>query len=503
MVLILAGCIAAWWHHWRGYTLYYGDANAHLAIARRILDSRTPGTFQIGTVWLPLPHLLMLPFVTVEAWWRSGLAGAIPSAACFVTGGLFLFAAVRRLFSPAAAWASMLAFALNPNLLYLQSAPMTEAPFAACLMALLYATVWFQQKGGVAALLLAAAASNAASLTRYEGWFLIPFVALFFLRSGGVKWGLAFGGLAAAAPLSWLAHNMWYYSNPLEFYNGPYSAKAYYAQGLAAGVPRAPGDHDWQQAMIQFAAAARLCAGFVLAIAGLAGAAVAVWKRAWWPVALLLLPGLFYVLSLYSSGTPIYVPHLWPHSYYNTRYGLAAIPLFAVGIGALVAATPPRWSRWAATLLVCAVTAQWILYPRAGNWVCWRESEVNSVARRAWTQEAAVFLKAHYRPGDGVFSGFGDQVGVYREAGIALRDVLHEGNHPAWNAAVARPDLFLRERWALALKGDAISAALKKKQLRGTHYECVKIVSLPDSPVIEIYRRIHEDSVYQGSRRKE
>jgi hypothetical protein len=49
--------------HHAGWTLYYGDAEAHLNHARRIWDSQTPGWEQLGTVWLPLPHLLMLPFV--------------------------------------------------------------------------------------------------------------------------------------------------------------------------------------------------------------------------------------------------------------------------------------------------------------------------------------------------------------------------------------------------------------------------------------------------------
>jgi len=36
---------AAWtrFFYQRGYLAYYGDAEAHLNIARRILDSRTPG----------------------------------------------------------------------------------------------------------------------------------------------------------------------------------------------------------------------------------------------------------------------------------------------------------------------------------------------------------------------------------------------------------------------------------------------------------------------------
>src|SRR5574342_587705 len=79
----IAGSAAAWWCWWLGYTLYYGDAEAHLNIARRIVDSQAPGGRQIGTVWLPLPHLLMAPLARIDALWRNGLAGVIPSVAAF------------------------------------------------------------------------------------------------------------------------------------------------------------------------------------------------------------------------------------------------------------------------------------------------------------------------------------------------------------------------------------------------------------------------------------
>ncbi len=91
MFVLLAGLsvAAAAFVSRSGWTLYYGDAEAHLNIARRILDSRTPGYDQIGTSWLPLPHLLALAFVRDDRLWRSGLAGAIPSSACFVLAGLY------------------------------------------------------------------------------------------------------------------------------------------------------------------------------------------------------------------------------------------------------------------------------------------------------------------------------------------------------------------------------------------------------------------------------
>src|SRR6202045_3887383 len=74
-----------------GGLLLYGDAVAHINIARRVFDSRTPGLLQLGTVWLPLPHLLMLPFLISDAAWQSGIGGSIPSmiAYALATAGIF------------------------------------------------------------------------------------------------------------------------------------------------------------------------------------------------------------------------------------------------------------------------------------------------------------------------------------------------------------------------------------------------------------------------------
>src|SRR5579862_4756369 len=99
-----------------GATLYYGDAEAHLDIARRIVDSRTPGWSQVGTTWLPLPHLLMLPLVRNDWLWRTGLAGGITSGVSMAMAAMFLFAAVRRIFADTiAATVAAAVFLLNPN----------------------------------------------------------------------------------------------------------------------------------------------------------------------------------------------------------------------------------------------------------------------------------------------------------------------------------------------------------------------------------------------------
>jgi dolichyl-phosphate-mannose-protein mannosyltransferase len=487
VILLLAAisAAAASWCFARGYTLYDGDAEAHLNIARRVLDSRTPGGEQFGTVWLPLPHLLMIPLVTRDDWWRSGLAGMVPSALAFVLAGTFLFAAARRAYASATAgFAAALIFALNPNMLYLQSTPMTEPLLAASLAALLWATLWFRDSQSVLAVLAAAAASSAASLTRYEGWFVIPFVSFYLLVVARKKWhAVLFAVLAAIAPLAWLAHNWFYFNNPLEFYNGPYSAMAIYQRQLAQGMTPYPGDHDWRTAVRYYFAAIRWTAGGPLLFIGAIGGLAALWRRAWWPLVLLALAPAFYLWSIHSSGTPIFVPDLWPFSWYNTRYALAALPLLAFAAGGLATIFPPRFALPVALALAAASV------PWGRTVICWKEADVNSAARRDWTREAAGFLAQNYESGSGILFTFGDLSGVLREAGIPLREGLHQGNHPAWDGAVTRPDLGLYEQWALAFSGDTVATAILRAEKSGRHYEMKRQIIVKGAPVVEIYQR--------------
>ncbi len=79
----IGGTIAALHYHGLGLTLSHYDARGHLVVARRIIDSLTPGWQQIGAVWLPLPHLLNALPVQVDAWYRSGASAVAISIAAF------------------------------------------------------------------------------------------------------------------------------------------------------------------------------------------------------------------------------------------------------------------------------------------------------------------------------------------------------------------------------------------------------------------------------------
>jgi hypothetical protein len=495
MVLLLAalsaGAVA--FFYGQGCLLYYGDATAHVNVARRILDSRTPGWEQLGTVWLPLPHLLMVPFVRYDSLWMTGLAGSIPSGLCFVLAGVLIFLTVRRVFDDtSAAVAACLVFALNPNLLYLQAIPMTEAAFLACLAALLYSTVRFRETQSWGALVAAGLAALAATMTRYEGWFLIPFVALYFLAAAQnrrLAHALVFCAIAAVGPAYWFVHNYVFFDSALAFYNGPSSAQAIYQRALDTGLARYPGDHDWRKAAFYLREAIRLCAGQPLVYLGLAGALVALVRRAFWPLALLALAPLFYVWSLHSGSTPIFVPDLWPSSYYNTRYAIGALPLLAFAAAALVTIVPRGLRAFAAVLVVLVAIAPWVAYPRMDNWICWKESQVNSVTRRAWTREAADYLRANYRRGEGILTSFGDQTAIYQQAGIPLRETYSECNGRAWRAQMNSPQPPVREKWAVAIAGDTVAHVMDRLRKTGPRYDLMKTISLKDGPVIQIYRR--------------
>src|SRR6266550_8085422 len=150
--LAAAVSIAAFFYYLRhGDLLLYGDAVAHINIARRVFDSQTPGPLQLGTVWLPLPHLLMIPFIFSDAMWRSGAGGSIPSMIAYVLGVVGIFRLMRGMLEtdvrtkPAAAvgaWAAAFAYGANPNLIYMQATAMTESVYLALFV---WAVVYFAE----------------------------------------------------------------------------------------------------------------------------------------------------------------------------------------------------------------------------------------------------------------------------------------------------------------------------------------------------------------------
>ena len=123
------------------------------------------------------------------------------------------------------------------------------------------------------------------------------------------------------------------------------------------------------------------------------------------------------------------------------------------------------------------------------RWITFEESRVNSEARRAWTREAADYLKPLYKSGTGIFTDGGDLTGIYRDAGIPLRETFGVDNGLPFQAAVRRPELFLHEEWVVTQGGGDAQTAAIRAGLRGKEYKLERTIIVKDAPVIEIYRR--------------
>jgi len=510
--LLLTGISAAisiaaliFYYH-QGAILLYGDAVAHINIARRVFDSRNPGLFQLGTVWLPLPHLLESPFVVNGRMWQTGLGASIPSMAAYVAGTLGVYRLVRGLASRSSAWIAAAIYALNPNLIYMQATAMGEPLYLALFAwAAVYFAEFVHQAGNDAecagkSLKRCGLVVSAAMLVRYDGWFLAAVIALCAvlmlwrvrppappLRRGLINF-LAFTGFTAAL---FLAYNQIAYGNALEFANGPYSARAIQQRSKTATMPGYPGENSPRDATLQFLKVSRLNMAegrqelwlFTAALVALLAAIY--FARRYFSWTILWTPVPFYVLCIAWGSVPIYHPEWWPFSYYNVRYGLQLLPAIAVfaALACEFAANFLR-SRYviAAAGLVIAASyfSIWQRQP-----ICLREARTNGAERIALEQALAEKLKSLPQRAT-VLMYCGAHAAALQMVGVPLKRRLCENHHPGWEDALARPAE--SADYLVAFAGDPVAGAVHDHP---QGLEAVAIIGTPSQAKALIYRSRH------------
>jgi len=154
----------------------FGDSWSRLNIARRVVDSLTPGIAQLGGIWLPFPQILITPFAAIDPLYYSGIAPMFISSPAFILGGWYLFRLLRLLSGSAvAAVVGTLVYASNVNLLYIQTTSMSEPLFLCAVLGALYHFLRWKSSahGGILSLVISAGWTFIATLTRYEGFFLL------------------------------------------------------------------------------------------------------------------------------------------------------------------------------------------------------------------------------------------------------------------------------------------------------------------------------------------
>lgn len=418
MIAAVVGYAACLYTTGQGTNLDYPDPQSHLTIARRVFDSKAPGFEQLGTVWLPMPHILLMPFV-IDLWmfktgWGACILGILALSAS--ASGLYRISA-RLGFNRGGRIASVLVLLANPAVLYVYTTALTEPVLIMCLVAGMAGLAhWSTSRRRMSAGELAVFAgipSGAAVLSRYEGWALVLTGSAFVLvvamrRSGSWREALTMAGSYAMVPVGavlwWLAYNWAIYGKPLEFMFGEYSAYAQQRAMTEGGMVTTKGNLG--MTLWTFHWSLLETVGWVILVLAASGAFLLILKHGLGNMTLLVaVTGSAYAFglaSLYLGQTVMYNDHSLPPGWWNNRFALTAVPFLAVLAAAFVNwITRPRSLRpWALSGLVIALLLQnlWWSEDPVGRLAVLAEGRLFAQSTQN-SSEAARWLQANYTSG--------------------------------------------------------------------------------------------------------
>jgi len=440
LAIWLGGLAVAWgtaaacfyWH--LGLTLSHYDAKGHLVVARRILDGLTPGWLQIGAVWLPLPHLLNMLPVQVDAFYRTGASGVAISILSF---GLLVYAAARLVLalggSRIAATAAAVLIASNPNLLYLQSTPMTE-PLLLGLIAL-----------GVTLTYEALATSDSrrlawgsfvlalACLTRYEAWPItaaaIACAFLLALRTdGNLRTATVTAARVAVFPVVGI---LWFFVHSKATVGAWFVTDGFYVA-----------DPMYKSRLIDSLGAVwwgtRRLGSEVLAWAALASALALVvlwWRR--------LVPNAAIVALAWVAAAALPFYAFYEGHPLRIRYMVPSVTAAAIFSGLALARLPRRWQLPAAAMLVVGVLLQARPFDPSAAMVL----EAQWDRPRMFARRDVTRCLPPASDGNVIMASMGSLAHYMQElssVGYSIRDFLHEGNGDLWAGALNGPRRYVR-----------------------------------------------------------
>ena len=448
LLVLSVTCFVAFYFNKLG--LSYNDARSHLDIGRRVVEGLKPGLAQLGSVWLPLTHLLMVPTIWNDFMWHTGLAGALQSMIAFVATGMLIYKFLEKLnVGTLGRVVGVVIFAANLNVLYLQSTAMTELLLLATMTSGCYYLLRWHQTESLVDLIKSSFFIMLSTLIRYDGWFLLVMAALLigiqtfrhkgykategttiiFLTMGGVGIGL------------WLLWNLLIFKDPLYFIFGPFSAYAQQKQLLEAGVLATKGN-ILLSAKIYFYAL-MYNAYTVPAILAVIGAIV-LWldKKVSASVRLsttaLIAPLIFNILALYLGHSVLFVQGLSGNSWFNVRYGMMLMPTIAIFVGYLV----DRAKSIRPTLIGLLITVLFFAFA-AGDAVTIDDARVGSSQKNVSEVSGWLYKNAMNQKGFILISAASHDAIIF-SSGLPMKRFIHEGTGLYWDAATQVPDKWAR-----------------------------------------------------------
>jgi cellulose synthase/poly-beta-1,6-N-acetylglucosamine synthase-like glycosyltransferase len=456
IVVACISSIAACWYFFEHHEItLYEDALSHMRISRSVFDNITPGLAQLGSVWLPLPHILMWPFIWNNSLWQTGLAGSFAAMPCYVIAAIYVFRFARKLTrNSAAAFVGSLAFILNPNVLFLQSTPLSETVCMATLaMACYYFLCWIED-GTTRSLVLTAACTFLATLARYDGWSLFVAIWVFLpvislikrcrisqIISNSILFSLP-GGMGIVL---WFVWNKIIFGDPLYFQSSAYSSQAQQLQQLQAN--RLFAYHNLWEALRYYTIDTVQSAGLLLCVLAVLGLLWFLFSRRLkaetFGLLVFLVPFAFYILAQYTGQAIIWLPASVPAgshiTFYNARYGSQMVApiavLFAIFVANLRLPSRKRLNALLKVFFVGVVILQSFMIISQGvislqdgedNYSCFEQFDI------------ANYLAQHYQGGHILEDLFANQVDptVIR---VDFKDIVYEGSGQLWTQAVEYP----------------------------------------------------------------
>jgi len=232
-------------------SLSYNDARSHLDISRRVVEGLKPGIAQLGSVWLPLGHILMIPLIWNDWAWHSGFAGAFWNMISFVANGILIYKILEALnVKKLGRIFGILVFSANLNVLYLQATAMTEPLLLATMTAGCYYLLLWSKDDKIINLVKSSFWVMMATMVRYDGWFLLLFataivsIIVFLKRGYRTSEGLSimYVTMGGFGIFLWFVWNWAIFGDPLYFMLGPFSAHA--QQQVLEGAGNLPTKHN-------------------------------------------------------------------------------------------------------------------------------------------------------------------------------------------------------------------------------------------------------------------
>ncbi|NMC36484.1 hypothetical protein GYA49_05570 [Candidatus Beckwithbacteria bacterium] len=450
LALTITAIVTFWTYYYNGLGIAYNDARSHLDIGRRVVEGLKPGLAQLGSVWLPLPHLLMVPTVWSDFMWHSGLAGALQSMIAYVATGIIIYLFLQKIkVGLLGRLVAVFIWAANLNVLYLQSTAMTELLLLGTMTGGAYYLLRWFQTNRLLELIKASFWIMLSTLIRYDGWFLLfvstILIAFQVYRKKGYKTTegivIMFCTLAAFGIFLWLLWNQLIFKDALYFAFGPFSARAQQKQLEAAG--NLPTQHNLLLSVKVYLYALFYNSYTIPALLGFVGA---IWF--WFDKKLksevkiasiaLLAPLFFNIIALFFGHSVLFIQGISGNTWFNVRYGVMLMPSIAIYLGYLV--DRAKQLKWVYIGLLLMVSFFAIVNHDA---VTIDDARVGSSQKNVSEVSGWLKSRTYDNPGLILISAASHDAIIF-SSGLPMRRFIHEGTGDYWLDATAYPDRWVR-----------------------------------------------------------